>query len=130
MIADSREVARVFEERHDNVLRDIRELIAKEPSLAPSKFGAIKIKDLTGESTSHVEMTRDGFSRLVMPFTGDKAAVWIDGRRVIRITAREGAIPYHEAVQTGEGMRLRDRNGPKQILSCFGPSHSRSLRSR
>jgi hypothetical protein len=46
-------VAAFFEKRHDHVLRDIRELIRKEPSLAPARFGAFKINDLTGENTSH-----------------------------------------------------------------------------
>lgn len=76
VFADSREVAAVFGKNHFHVLRDIRNLIVKEPNLARTNFGAFKIKDLTGESTSHYEMDRDGFTLLAMGFTGSRALKW------------------------------------------------------
>lgn len=39
-------------------------------------FASFKINDLTGESTSHYEMDRDGFTLLAMGFTGSKALKW------------------------------------------------------
>ena len=74
--ADSRDVAALFTKEHRNVLRDIRELIAKEPSLGLLNFEPFTINDLTGESTSHYEMDRDGFTLLAMGFTGEKALKW------------------------------------------------------
>lgn len=69
----SRNVAEYFEKRHDAVIRDVRNLIDKAPQLAHHNFVEFKNKDLTGESTSHVEMDRDGFTLLAMGFTGTKA---------------------------------------------------------
>lgn len=96
----SREVAEKFEKRHDNVLRDIENLIAqmgngeesskmradnqtskisrddlfdKEPS---SLFFETTYKAGTGKSYKEYIMTRDGFSLLAMGFTGEKALKW------------------------------------------------------
>ncbi|HUI22572.1 MAG TPA: Rha family transcriptional regulator [Methylocella sp.] len=76
--ADSREVAKKFGKDHKNVLRDIRNLECSE-DFRRLNFELFKIRDLSkpeGESTSHVEMTRDGLAFLVMGFTGAKAARW------------------------------------------------------
>lgn len=75
VFADSREVARFFHKRHDHVIRDIKRLLAQAPECAP-KFGEFRIKDLSGESVSHFNMDRDGFSLLAMGFTGVKALHW------------------------------------------------------
>lgn len=56
--ADSRDVAQFFGRMHKNVIAAIREMIAKEPELGRRNFQPFKIKDLTGESTSHYEMDR------------------------------------------------------------------------
>ena len=74
--ADSRDVAAFFEKRHSHVLDAIRDLIAKSGALLEPKFRPLKINDLTGESTSHYEMDRDGFMLLAMGFTGEKALKW------------------------------------------------------
>src|SRR5208282_4137135 len=47
----------------------IRELECSD-SFRGCNFAPFKINDLAGESTSHVEMTRDGFSFLAFGFTG------------------------------------------------------------
>jgi len=72
VFADSRDVAAFFDRNHNHVLRDIRNLQCSD-HFRRSNFGPFKIKDLTGESTSHVEMTKDGFAFLAMGFTGAKA---------------------------------------------------------
>jgi Rha family phage regulatory protein len=73
--ADSRDVASAFEKQHKHVLEAIRALDCPREFIE-TNFRPFKIKDLTGESTSHVEMTRDGFMFLAMGFTGAKAAAW------------------------------------------------------
>jgi len=70
--ADSREVAAYFGKQHKDVLRDIRRLHCSA-EFAGRNFAPCKINDLTGEATSHVEMTKDGFAFLVMGFTGEHA---------------------------------------------------------
>jgi len=74
--ADSRDVAAFFGKEVKHVHEAIRNLVAKEPSLGLANFRPFKIKDLTGESVSHYEMDRDGFSLLAMGFTGSKALKW------------------------------------------------------
>lgn len=74
--ADSRDVAAFFGKQVKHVHEAIRNLIAKEPSLGLANFRPFKIKDFTGESISHYDMDRDGFSLLAMGFTGAKALKW------------------------------------------------------
>lgn len=76
VFADSRDVADAFEKNHKDVLKAIRNLVEKDPDMLSLNFAPFKINDLTGESTSHYEMTRDGFTLLVMGFTGQKALQW------------------------------------------------------
>jgi Rha family phage regulatory protein len=74
---NSRIIAEVFEKRHDNVLRDIRSLIESNPD-----WGALNFEDTpyvdrqNGQTYQMYEMTRDGYSMLVMGFTGKKAMDW------------------------------------------------------
>ena len=102
VFATSRDVAAFFRKQHKDVLRDIRNLIAKEPSLALRNFAPFKIKDLTGESTGHYEMDRDGFTLLAMSFTGAKALKW--------------KLKYIEAFDTMEA-ELRARVAPQGVVS-------------
>jgi Rha family phage regulatory protein len=80
--ADSRDVAERFGKRHDNVLRAIDELVSglrasgQPVEIIALNFEAFKINDLTGASTSHYLMDRDGFTLLAMGFTGTSALKW------------------------------------------------------
>ncbi|MCD8089824.1 MAG: Rha family transcriptional regulator [Clostridiales bacterium] len=75
--ADSLFVAKFFEKEHKNVLRDIENLIDPESGLSE------EFNRLNFEPTSYVDgwnrkqkayaMTRDGFTMLVMSYTGAKA---------------------------------------------------------
>jgi hypothetical protein len=56
---------RVYEKRHADVLRAIRDLIADDPEVAPD-FRAFRINDLTGASTSYYEMTETGWMLLTL----------------------------------------------------------------
>lgn len=103
-LADSRDVAEAFGKMHKDVLRAIRELIYKEPSLGLRNFAPFKIKDLTGESTSHYEMDRDGFTLLAMGFTGERALKW--------------KLRYIEAFNAMEAeLRKRPSVDPMQVLN-------------
>lgn len=72
-MADSRDVAAYFDKDHKRVLQTIREMKCSD-DFRRHNFVPFKIKDLSGESTSHVTMTKNGFIFLAMGFTGDKAA--------------------------------------------------------
>jgi Rha family phage regulatory protein len=71
-MADSRDVAAYFSKQHKNVLRDIRALHCSD-EFRRLNFEPIYIKDLTGDSLSHILMTKDGFLFLVLGFGGDAA---------------------------------------------------------
>ena len=73
----SRDVADLFEKRHDHILRDIANLVQSEPSLAKGglpTFGDTQyVEPSNGQTYRQYEMTRDGFTLLAMGFTGKKA---------------------------------------------------------
>lgn len=68
-------VAEHFEKEHFHVLRDIRDLNLDEvdPGFAASNFGFSEYIDSTGRKLPTYNMTKDGFSLLVMGYTGEKA---------------------------------------------------------
>jgi Rha family phage regulatory protein len=70
--ADSRDVADYFGKAHKDVLRAIQNLHVSD-DFRRRNFAPFKINDLTGESLSHISMTRDGFTFLAMGFTGATA---------------------------------------------------------
>lgn len=70
--ASSRDVADFFGKQHFNVLRDIRTL--DMPSdLKASLFHPVELPDAYGRLGSTYDMTKDGFTLLVMGYTGTKA---------------------------------------------------------
>lgn len=77
LIVSSREVAENFEKRHDNVVRDIENLIENEPLKNEElKYFIPGIFIHRGNEYKEYLLTRDGFSLLVMGFTGAKAFTW------------------------------------------------------
>ena len=82
---DSRFVAQFFEKRHDHVLRDVENLIAPKfgeieesvsglsQAFIKRNFALSSYKDNRGRSQKAYAMTRDGFTMLVMGYTGQKA---------------------------------------------------------
>lgn len=74
---DSLFVAEFFEKRHDHVIRDIRKITAPKSGLSDnfihSNFKSDSYKDSTGRKLPCYFMTRDGFTMLVMGYSGQKA---------------------------------------------------------
>lgn len=89
-MADSRDVAAAFDREHKVVLRSYRNLECSD-DFRRRNFAPFKIKDLTGESLSHVLMTKNGFSFLVLGFTGAAAAVFKE-QYIERFDAMETAL--------------------------------------
>lgn len=104
-MADSRDVAAFFEKRHNNVLRDIDNLLAQKPDLRLRNFeqtySPVQMPNGGTRTDRHFRMTRDGFVLLAMGFTGSKAL--------------DFKLAYIEAFNAMEA-ELRNRPaGPAQI---------------
>ncbi|MBF0165406.1 MAG: Rha family transcriptional regulator [Magnetococcales bacterium] len=72
VFASSLEVAKVFERRHDHVMRDIRKLKIPNDFRLPN-FEEGTYIDKNGDKQPMFDMTRDGFTILAMGFTGRRA---------------------------------------------------------
>ena len=74
---DSLFVAEFFEKQHKHVLRDIERITEPKSGLSEnfiqSNFKADSYKDSTGRKLPCYFMTRDGFTMLVMGYSGQKA---------------------------------------------------------
>lgn len=68
----SLDVAETFEKRHDHVMRDIEELRKVVPTFGEMFFDG-NAPDSYGRSRKIYYMNRDGFTLLVMGYTGEKA---------------------------------------------------------
>lgn len=95
-MADSRDVAASFDRQHKDVLRAYRDLHCSA-DFRQRNFAPFKIKDLTGESLSHVLMTKNGFAFLVLGFTGATAGVF-----------KEAYVERFDAMEA----ELRRQSGP------------------
>ncbi len=71
-------IAEHFDKRHDNVIRDIRKLLASEHSkeLSSQHIFEDGYLDEKGRFYSSFRLTEQGFSLVAMRFTGDKALQW------------------------------------------------------
>ena len=74
VVTDSRKVADVFGKGHKDVLESVRGILAAENSAA--RFFLETTYDNRGKQYPMYLMNRDGFSLLVMGFTGSKAMQW------------------------------------------------------
>lgn len=84
----STDVAKFLGKRHDNVIRDIEDLISKLPKSRLLNFEVSEIsipsnlKNVANKIIKAYRMTRDGFTLLVMGWTGERALqfklAWLD----------------------------------------------------
>lgn len=74
-VCTSLEVAKRFGKRHDNVIQAIRGLLENEDTQIMFKKSSY-IEEQNGQTYPMYLMNRDGFSLLVMGFTGKKALEW------------------------------------------------------
>lgn len=72
-VTTSRNVASNFDKRHDHVLRDIGKLLSEDRPNFGEMFKEGIEPDSYGREQKVYYMNRDGFSFLVMGFTGEKA---------------------------------------------------------
>ena len=73
-VVNSRDVAETFGKQHQHVLRDI-DRISTDAELRSSSgwFRPVLYEDAKGEDRRSFDLTRDGFTLLVMGWTGERA---------------------------------------------------------
>lgn len=76
VVVDSKSVAENFGKSHRHVNRDIENLIQKDVSKIGHMFYETETPDSYGRRQKSYYMNRDGFSLLVMGFTGKEAIEW------------------------------------------------------
>lgn len=78
LVVTSRQIARDFEKEHKNIVRDIENLIGQlKIEHTPKYFIETEYQHEQNKQTyREYLLTRDGFSLLVMGFTGQKALEW------------------------------------------------------
>lgn len=104
-----------FGKRYTNVLR------AYDTPECSQEFNRLHFEPVTyidskGEQRRRVGMTEEGFSVLVMGFTGRTAAVWKERYLLVyqrmRITSRASAAPAPGPARPGRARRAAE-NGPR-----------------
>lgn len=125
-------VAYHFGKSHKNVLRDIVKLRGKCPeSFYRLNFERVDYTDSKGEKRPAYLLTRDGFTLLVMGFTGANAVKW-KIRYIEAFNALEAAVREDRASiarETGYREGLEEARGKTARVWRFGPVKKRRLRS-
>lgn len=98
-VTSSLEAAKIFDKRHDHVMRDINNLKKDVPNFGEMFFEA-ETTDSYGRKQKINYMNRDGFSLLVMGYTGKKAM--------------EFKLKYIEAFNKMEAY-IREQEAAKQL---------------
>lgn len=97
IVVESRKIAKHFDKQHKHVL-DAIENITAENSAVISMFCETTYTAGTGKAYKEYLMNRDGFSLLVMGFTGKKALEWkikyIQAFNAMEDELRHGGAPY------------------------------------
>lgn len=138
-VCDSLQVAQNFGKRHDNILREISALLKIEGSDSAQEwarcFKESSYKDSTGKSNKMYYMNRDGFTFLVMGFTGQKANEWkwkyITAFNRMESIIREKQTPaWQESRQTGITTRKKETDAIKRLCeyaTAQGSKHPERL---
>lgn len=118
---NSRIIAEKFEKRHDNVQRDIRALISTSPEWGVLNFEETPYVDAqNGQTYQMYEMTRDGYSMLVMGFTGKRAMDW-----KIRFLAAFNAMEAH--LRSESRAALPDLSDPVLLVQLLTEHASKRI---
>lgn len=129
--ANSRDVAERFDKRHADVLRAVDALVSQLPPDQRS-FALVEYQDGKGEFRRSFDMNRDGFTLLVMGFTGKPAFQWklkyIDAfNRMEEQLQRQGVIPNFQDPETAAEAWLaeyRAKKAAEQRVALLEPKEA------
>ena len=119
-VTSSLKVAEMFHKRHDNVLRDIRNLDCSE-EFRLLNFGESRYMNEQKHYQPMYYMTKDGFTFLVMGYTGKKAAEfkedYIKAFNLMENTLKEkSTAAWIETRQQGKLTRKAETDVLKQLV--------------
>lgn len=126
IVVSSRDVAENFSKEHRHVLESIREILAAEKSAA--NFFHESSYDNRGKKYPQYLMNRDGFSLLVMGFTGKEALQW-KLKYIEAFNDMEKTLRQRHAFEVEETHRRRMRAAsvPPRKSTCKTLSTTRHL---
>lgn len=131
VVTDSRSVAEHFEKEHKNVLRAIDDLVAQN-SATKNMFYETS-REYRGQSFRYFLMNRDGFSLLVMGFTGEKALEWklkyINAFNEMEKTIKTPQLtpnPHYRTRMIGTAIRDVGKTS-EELEKVFGVAHGMAL---
>lgn len=104
VMASSRQIADNFGKLHKDVLRAIKNLECSD-DFNQRNFAPVEYSDAKGEKRPAFNITRDGFSFLVMGFTGKDAAEWKE-KYIEAFNAMEAALVAPTPQTFSEALRL------------------------
>ena len=134
-VVSSRQIAEHFGKRHDSILRAIENLIGGlhkigETPTAKMFYKSTYIEEQNGEEYPMYYMNRDGFSLLVMGFTGKKALEWklkyiAAFNAMEKLLAERQTLDWQQARQFGKVSRRQATDA----IQCF-VEYARQQRSK
>ena len=105
-VTNSLIIAKIFGKHHQHVLRDIRNLSCSE-NFRQSNFGHThQVQHQNGQSYPMCEITKDGFSFLVMGYTGARASEFKE-RFINEFNSREEVIVKQENLLSNDDYILQ-----------------------
>ena len=130
MLTDSLKVAEIFQRRHDDVIKSVEKLIERNEQVSKDnrifsdisrQFIKTRYKDEQGRWQAKYLMNRDGFSLLVMGFTGIKAHEWklkyIDAfNKMEKIIMEKQTSAWLETRQQGQLIRREETNVIQKLV--------------
>ena len=120
VFATSLQIAEVFEKNHTHILRTIDKLPSNDFKSSNFKFDTYF--DKKGEQRRMFSLTRDGFSLLVMGFTGERAYQWkIEFIKAFNMMEaelrRQGVIRYVDKISELEAVAKLEAKHHKRELA-------------
>lgn len=120
----SRIIAEKFGKEHRNVMRDIRNVIDANPEWGVLNFAQTPYVDQqNGQTYQMYEITRDGYSMLVMGFTGKKAMEW-------KIKFLEAFNAMEQRIKDGGGFQLPQSFGEALRLAADQAERIETMRPK
>lgn len=115
VLVSSVDVAEHFEKRHKNVIQSIENLRKSDKSFTGLNFQPSEYEDSSGRVLPSYLMTRDGFTLLVMGFTGYKAIEW-----KIKYIKAFNAMEAQIAKQAAAALPPKEETAPVPAADPYG----------